>query len=72
MRAPENLLSGALLKRRGFQFCCTHSGTYVLTLGLWEVVETPTEAAFDGTEMAYEVRYDTDGKVDQVVALKKK
>jgi hypothetical protein len=49
-----------------------HGAADVLTLGLWEVVGTPTEGAFDGTEMAYEVRYDKDNKVDQVVALKKK
>ena len=49
-----------------------HGAADVLTLGLWEVVGTPTEGAFNGTEMAYEVRYDKEDRVDQVIALKKK
>lgn len=49
-----------------------HGAADVLTLGLWEVIGTPTEGAFDGTEMAYEVRYDSNNVVDQVVLLKKK
>lgn len=49
-----------------------HGAADVLTLGLWEVVGTPTEGTFDGNEMAYEVRYDSDDKVEQVVLLKKK
>ena len=50
----------------------SHGAADVFTLGLWEVVGTPTEGAFDGTEMAYEVKYDENDKVDQVVLLKKK
>lgn len=49
-----------------------HGAADVFTLGLWEVIGTPTEGAFDGTEMAYEVRYDENSKVDQVLLLKKK
>ncbi len=49
-----------------------HGAADIVTLGLWEAVGTPTEGAFDGTEMAYEVRYDENDKIDQVVLLKKK
>ena len=49
-----------------------HGAADVITLGLWEVVGTPVEGAFDGTEMAYEVRYDENDKIDQVILLKKK
>jgi hypothetical protein len=42
-----------------------------LTLGLWEVVGTPTEAVFDGREMAFEVTYDASEKVKKVVTLQK-
>jgi len=49
-----------------------HGAADVFTLGLWEVIGTPTEGVFDGNEMAFEVRYDTDNKVDQVIPLKKK
>ena len=49
-----------------------HGVADVFTLGLWEVIGTPTEGTFDGTEMACQVRYDSDDKVDEVVLLKKK
>jgi hypothetical protein len=39
-----------------------HGVADVLTLGVWEVIGTPTEGVFDGNEMAYEVRYDDDIK----------
>jgi hypothetical protein len=48
-----------------------HGAADVLTLGLWEIIGTPTEGAFDGDNIAYEVRYNTNNVVDQVVALKK-
>lgn len=48
-----------------------HGAADVMTLGLWEVVGTPTEAVFSGDEMAYEVSYDQDDRIDQVIALKK-
>lgn len=48
-----------------------HGAADVLTLGLWEVIGTPTEGVFDGDKMAFEIRYDKDMKIDQVVALKK-
>jgi hypothetical protein len=48
-----------------------HGAADVATFGLWEVVGTPTEAIFSGDEMAYEVSYDQDNKVDEVTTLKK-
>ncbi len=48
-----------------------HGTADVLTLGLWEVVGTPTEGIFSGDEMAFQVRYDSDERIDEVVALKK-
>jgi hypothetical protein len=49
-----------------------HGVADVATLGLWEVVGTPTEAVFSGDEMAYDVTYDKDDVVDQVMVLKMK
>ncbi len=48
-----------------------HGAMDVLTLGLWEVVGTPTEAIANGREVAVKVTYDEKLKVDQVVYLKK-
>ena len=56
---------GAKVGRAAF-----HAAADVVTLGLWEVVGTPMEGAFDGTDMAYEVSYDEDRKVAGVVLLK--
>ena len=47
-----------------------HGAADVLTLGLWEAVGTPTEGTFDGKEMAFQVRYDKYGKVEEAVFLK--
>jgi hypothetical protein len=49
-----------------------HGAADVFTLCLWEVIATPTEGVFDGSEVAYEVSYDTDSRIDEVVFLKKK
>lgn len=49
-----------------------HGAADVVTLGLWEIVGTPTEAVFSGDEMAYQVRYDENSKVDEVIPLKGK
>jgi len=49
-----------------------HGAADVFTLGLWEVVGTPAESIFDGQEIAYEVSYDDNDKVDEVILLKKK
>lgn len=35
-----------------------HAAADVFTLGLWEIIGTPTELYFDGTEIAFYVRYD--------------
>ena len=48
-----------------------HGVADVLTIGLWEVVGTPTEAVFDGDKVAYQVRYDVKEVVNQVVAVKR-
>jgi hypothetical protein len=49
-----------------------HGAADVVTLGLWEVVGTPTEGVFfTGDEMVFRVRYDKDDRIDEVVALKK-
>jgi len=49
-----------------------HGTCDVFSLGLWELVGTPTEVVFNGDEMAYEVRYDENDRIDQVNLLKKK
>ena len=48
-----------------------HAAADVLTLGLWEVAGTPTEATLNGHNVAYEVTYDTNDRIAQVVPLKK-
>ncbi|WP_292527753.1 hypothetical protein [Methylocystis sp.] len=47
-----------------------HGAADVVTLGLWEVVGTPTEGVFSGDEMAYRVRYDKNDIIDEVAVLK--
>lgn len=48
-----------------------HGVADVLTLGLWEVVGTPTEAVFDGQRMSLEVTYDEHEKVIKVIDLQR-
>ena len=48
-----------------------HGVADFFTLGLWEVVGTPTEAVFSGDEMAYEVTYDENDRIELITALKK-
>ena len=48
-----------------------HVTADVMTLGLWEVVGTPTEATLNGHQVAYEVTYSANDRVEQVVPLKK-
>ena len=48
-----------------------HGAADVFTLGLWEAVGTPTEAAFNGTRVAYKVTYDASDRIETVVVLKK-
>ncbi len=47
-----------------------HGVADVLTIGLWEIVGTPTELVFDGDQMAYEVSYDEEDRIDKVTVLK--
>ncbi len=47
-----------------------HGVADVLTLGVWEVVGTPTEAVFSGKETAIKVTYDKDNKIKELVYLK--
>ena len=49
-----------------------HGAADFFTLGLWEVVGTPTEAVFDGTKMMLQVTYDENDRVDNVVNLSKR
>jgi hypothetical protein len=48
-----------------------HGAADVVTLGLWEVVGTPTESVFSGDEQAYEVEYDDADRIALVILLKK-
>ena len=43
-----------------------HLAADVFTLGLWELIGTPTELYFDGTEVTLEVLYDENEQVDSV------
>ena len=63
-RFKQGYSSGAKAGRAVF-----HGVADVLTLGLWEVVGTPTEAVFDGDDMSYEVVYNTDKRVEQIIPL---
>ena len=46
-----------------------HGVADVLTLGLWEVIGTPTEAVFSGSTVGYEVCYDKEDRVQTVILL---
>ena len=46
-----------------------HGVADVATLGLWEVVGTPTEAAFDGKQKAFEVTYDHNDRAETIIQL---
>ncbi len=48
-----------------------HGAADIATLGLWEVIGTPTEGVFDGNEMVFQVRYDDNDRADEVIPLKK-
>lgn len=48
-----------------------HGVADVLTLGLWEIIGTPTESAFSGDEKCYEVVYDENDRIKQVTPIKK-
>ena len=44
-----------------------HGVADVFTLGLWEVVGTPAEAVFHGSEVKVRVFYDKDDKVESIL-----
>ena len=48
-----------------------HGAANVATLGLWELVGTPTEITFSGDEMAFQVGYDENDIVNEVAVIKK-
>src|SRR5262245_43759842 len=48
-----------------------HAAADVVTLGLWEVAGTPTEATLNGHRVGYEVTYDASDRIENVVQLKK-
>jgi hypothetical protein len=48
-----------------------HGSADVLTLGTWELIGTPTEGVYDGDEMVYQVSYNTENIVTEVIPLKK-
>ncbi|SEQ28897.1 hypothetical protein [Nitrosomonas ureae] len=48
-----------------------HGAANVATLGLWELVGTPTEITFSGDDMAFQVQYDENDVVEEVVIVKK-
>ncbi|MHC4457582.1 MAG: hypothetical protein ACYS0I_10920 [Planctomycetota bacterium] len=48
-----------------------HGTADVFTLGLWEIIGTPTETVLDGKKMAFEVHYDANDRVAKVVNLRK-
>ena len=58
--------------RKGVKVARTigHGAADVMTLGLWEVIGTPTEATLNGHRVAYEVTYDASDRIEQVVTLK--
>lgn len=47
-----------------------HGAADVFTLGLWELIGTPTEMVFNGTEIAYEVSYDENNRIADIDLLK--
>ncbi|SOD19444.1 hypothetical protein [Nitrosomonas ureae] len=48
-----------------------HGAANVATLGLWELVGTPTEITFSGDDMAFQVQYDERDVVEEVVIINK-
>lgn len=46
-----------------------HGVADVFTLGLWEVIGTPTEAIFSGSTVGYEACYDKEDRVQTVILL---
>lgn len=48
-----------------------HGVADVATLGLWELIGTPVESGFDGKNIAYQVVYDKNDNIKNVVQIKK-
>ncbi len=48
-----------------------HGAADVMTLGLWEVVGTPTEVVFSGKKMSFEVTYDAKDRVEKISDISK-
>lgn len=48
-----------------------HGVADVLTLGLWEIIGTPTEAVFSGDTVGYQACYGADERVTEVTLLTK-
>lgn len=48
-----------------------HAVADLLTLGLWEVIGTPTEAVFSGNTVGYQACYGADERVTEVTLLTK-
>lgn len=49
-----------------------HGVADVFTLGAWEIIGTPTEAAFDGKQMAFDVTYDDSENIKTATILQSK
>ena len=47
-----------------------HGAADVVTLGLWEIIATPTESYASGTDMSIEVIYDATDKVETYQVLR--
>ena len=41
-----------------------HGAADVVTLGLWEIIGTPTESAFNGKKTSYEMIFDADDRLE--------
>lgn len=48
-----------------------HGAANVVTLGLWELIGTPTEITFSGDEMAFQVKYDDNDVAEEITIIKK-
>ena len=46
-----------------------HGAADVFTLGLWEILATPIESHFDGNKKAFEVIYDANGKIEEILPI---
>lgn len=48
-----------------------HAAADVVTLGLWEVIATPTESVFSGSTMKVEVMYDDQDRVQSATVIER-